>query len=314
MPKSNPSSPRWQATARKAAPSRGETGTARGRGQVTRYLVLTLFLLSLIGCAILNRYIFVAKQELTATPEKFRLAHQEIWFPARDGVQLNGWFVPGAKDEPLVLFFHGNAGNLSDNLEYLNLLHGCGFPIFIFDYRGYGNSKGEPLREDDLYQDARGALSYLKGQGWRHERMIFFGQSLGSAVALQMALEAAPAGLIMESSFTSLKEIVKHFSPLAYYAVGWWGIRLPFDNLAKIERIEVPLLLIHGEMDTVVPVEMTRRLFSRAAAPKMLHIISGGGHCDAFARDSSAYLAAWSSYLLSISERLPLRKAQKTPF
>ena len=279
----------------------------RCRGHITRYLVLLLLIFSLIGCAILNRYIFIAKQEVTATPDKFNLAYQEIWFPARDGTRLNGWFMSGARDKPLVLFFHGNAGNLSDNLDYVNLLHNGGFPIFIFDYRGYGKSQGEPLRENDLYQDARGALSYLEAQGWRREGMIFFGQSLGSAVALQMALEAVPAGLIMESSFTSMNEIVKHFSPLAYYTVGWWGINLPFDNLAKIDRLEVPLLLIHGDEDAVVPVEMTRRLFARAGAPKMLHIVRGGGHCDAFTKDSSAYLTAWSSYLASIAARLARR-------
>jgi uncharacterized protein len=269
--------------------------------------LLTLLLLSLLGCSILNRYIFIAKQDLPATPEKFHLPHQEIWFAARDGVELNGWFLPGAADKPLVLFFHGNAGNLSDNLDYLNLLQRDGFPVFIFDYRGYGKSEGEPLRENDLYQDARGALSYLEGMGWQHERMIYFGQSLGSAVALQMALEARPAGLVLESSFTSMKEIVKHFSPTAYYLVGWWGINLPFDNLAKINRVQTPVLLIHGDRDAVVPVEMTRQLYDRAQPPKTLLILNGGGHCDVFTRDSSAYQAAWSGYLLSIAERLALR-------
>lgn len=271
------------------------------------YLLL-LFLLAVFGCSVLNSFIFIPKGELLATPAKYGIAYQEIWFPASDGVPLNGWFLPGVPDKPLVLFFHGNAGNLSDNVEYLNLLHGSGFPIFIFDYRGFGKSDGEPLRENDLYQDARGALSYLVGQGWPQERIIFFGQSLGSAVALQMALETRPAGLVMESSFTSMAEMVKHVSPLAYYTVGWWGISLPFDNLEKIALSEVPLLLIHGDQDPVVPVEMTRRLFARAGAPKMLHIINRGGHCNVFERDSSAYLAAWSSYLLSIWARSALHQ------
>ncbi len=296
------------ATVCRAVTAQGQPGAARCRGHAALFAVMLLFLLTVFGCAIMNRYVFIPKKELPSTPARNSLPYREIWFPARDGVQLNGWFLPGAPETPLVLFFHGNAGNLTDNLEYLNLLHGRGYPIFIFDYRGYGKSKGEPLRENDLYQDARGAVSYLEGQGWRHERMIFFGQSLGSAVALQMALETPPAGLIIESSFTSMKEIVKYVSPLAYYMVGWWGIDLPFDNFAKIGRVEVPLLLIHGDKDTVVPVEMTRRLFARACAPKMLHIISGGGHCDVFTRDSSTYLAAWSSYSLSISVRTATRK------
>lgn len=283
-------------------------GATRCWGQIAaRYVIILLMLLSSCGCAVMNRFVFLPKKELTATPARDSLAYQEIWFPSRDGVQLNAWFVPGKPETPLVLFFHGNAGNLSDNLEYLNLLHGQGFPIFIFDYRGYGISQGEPRRENDLYEDARGAISYLEGQGWQHEKTIFFGQSLGAAVALQMALENPPAGLVMESSFTSMDDIVQYVSPLAYYTVGWWGIDLHFDNLAKINRVEVPLLLIHGDKDTVVPVEMGRRLFARGGAPKMLHIISEGGHCNVFTCDSSAYLAAWSNYL----ELLAVRSATR---
>ncbi len=288
-----------------------QTGSARYWDHVALYAVMLLFLVTVSGCATMNRYIFLTKKELPATPARNSLPYQEIWFPARDGVQLNGWFIPGVPEKPLVLFFHGNAGNLYDNLEYLNLLHGRGLPIFIFDYRGYGKSQGTPILENDLYQDARGAICFLEGQGWPHEKMIFFGQSLGSAVALQMALETPPAGLVMESSFTSLKEIVKYVSPLAYYTVGWWSIDLPFDNLAKIGRVEVPLLLIHGDMDTVVPVAMTKQLFAQTGAPKMLHIISGGGHCNVIMYDSSAYLAAWKSYLQSIVVRSESRQSAR---
>lgn len=271
-------------------------------GRITLYFLL-LLLSALFGCSMLNRYIFIPKEEIVATPEKYRIPFQEIWFNAKDGTKLNGWLLPGVPGRPLLLFFHGNAGNLSDNLEYLNLLHGKGFSIFIFDYRGFGRSSGEPFTEDDLYQDGRGALSYLRGIGWRSENMIFFGQSLGSAVALQMALEQKPRGLVLEGSFTSMKEMVKHVSPIAYYTVGWWGIRLPFDNLAKIGRLEVPLLLIHGDRDGVVPFAMTLRLYAKAPWPKRLHIIAGGGHCDVFTRDTAAYLTAWGNYLQAIPQR-----------
>ena len=306
MPKLTLPPPSQQAKAHKAHPARWLALIKACPGHAALYLALALLLLSFAGCSILNRYLFIPKLEIYATPEKYQMPYQELWFAARDGVQLNAWYLPGAPDKPLILFFHGNAGNLSDNLEYLHLLHGSGFPVFIFDYRGFGKSDGEPLQEDDLYQDARGALAYLSGQGWRPERMVFFGQSLGSAVALQMALETRPAGLVLESSFTSMKEIVKHASALAYYTVGWWSINLHFDNLAKIGRAEVPLLLIHGDQDLIVPVQMTRQLFERAGSPKMLHIISGGGHCDVFTHDSSAYLAAWSGYLESLQARAAL--------
>ena len=248
----------------------------------------------------LNRYILVPKQNLTVTPARYGIPYQEVWFKTRDGVELNGWFLPGEPGRPLVLLFHGNAGNLSDNLGYLRLLRGSGLSLFIFDYRGFGRSNGEAFKEKDFYRDARGALTYLGQQGWSRDRIIFFGQSLGAAVALQMALEGKPAGLVMEGSFTSMEDMVKHVSRLAYFTVGWWGIRLSFDNFHKIARAGVPLLLIHGDRDPVTPVEMSRRLFLRAESPKMLHIIAGGGHCDAYEVAPASYLAVWQSYLLAI--------------
>lgn len=270
------------------------------KGGIRGYLVLFLLLVGIIGCSVLNRYIFILKKEIPATPEQYGIAYQEVWFPSASGPLLNGWFIPSTDGRPLVLLFHGNAGNLADNLGYIRLLHDAGFPIFVFDYRGFGKSEGTPLRENDLYQDARGALAYLSRLGWRQDGIIFFGQSLGAAVALQMALETRPAGLVMESSFTSIAEVVRYVSPLAYYTVGWWSINFPFDNKAKIARTGVPLLLIHGDHDPVVPVEMTRRLFVRAREPKILYIIDGGGHCDVFERDPAPYLAVWDSYRMMI--------------
>ena len=274
-----------------------------------RYATLLLILFTFLGCAVINRFVFTPKKGISATPARSSIPYEEVWFQARDGVCLNGWYIAVARSNPLILFFHGNAGNLSDNLDYLKLLHGKGFPLFIFDYRGYGKSAGEPVGENDLYQDARGAVSFLEGRGWRHEGMIFFGQSLGAAVALQMALESPPAGLVMEGSFTRMKDIVRHLSPFGYYMVGWWGFDLPFDNLAKIASVGVPLLLIHGNIDEVAPVEMTMRLFERASEPKMLHIINGGGHCNVFTLDSTPYLAAWNSYLQTVSIRIAAQKS-----
>lgn len=287
----------------------GNNGSTRNyRENVVRHVVLLLFLLTLVDCAVINRFVFTPKKEIVATPAQSRIPYEEIWFQARDGVKLNGWYISGVPGMPLLLFCHGNAGNLSDNLEYIRLLHSQGFPIFIFDYRGYGKSAGEPVRENDLYDDARGALLYLEGRGWRHEQMIFFGQSLGAAVALQVAHESPPAGLVMESSFTCMQDIVKHLTPLGYYTFGWWGIDLPFDNLAKIGAVNVPLLLIHGEDDEVAPLEMSRRLFAQAAEPKILHIINGGGHCNVFEQDSSDYLAVWKNYVAAISIKSPTDK------
>lgn len=293
--------------ARHRSPKSGDAqgnNTRKGAdGFVAFRAVLLIFLFTLAGCSLVNSFVFRPKKGISATPARNNIAFQEVWFESEPGVRLNGWLIAGTPGVPLVVFFHGNSGNLSDNLEYIKLLHGDGFPIFIFDYRGYGKSGGAPRAEDDFYQDARAAISFLEGQGWAQEGVIYFGQSLGAAVALQMAMELPPAGLVMESSFTCLMDIVRHVSPVGYYTFGWWGIDLPFDNLGKIAEAGVPLLLVHGDRDQLVPVEMARELFARAAEPKMLHIIAGGGHCDVFTGDSRAYLAAWHGYLRALSER-----------
>lgn len=286
---------------------------ARGRkGSETGYQIfpalLAAIVLALAGCTLINSFVFLPRKEVGATPAQVNLTYREVWFTSRDKVPLNGWFITGTPGMPLLLFFHGNGGNLSDNLPYIALLHARGFPIFIFDYRGYGKSGGQPLREEDLYRDGRGALSYLRRLGWRPDMMIYFGQSLGAAVALQLALESPPAGLVMESSFTRMSDIVRYTSAFGYYTIGWWGIDLPFDNLAKIRSVGVPLFMIHGEKDKVVPVEMTVRLFKRAPDPKMLHIVSGGGHCDVGRLDRAAYLEAWSRYLALVAKASARRR------
>lgn len=268
---------------------------------------LALVILTIIGCAMITSFVFLPQKEVEATPAERNIPYKEVWFQTPDGVILNAWFVNGDPGMPLLLFFHGNGGNLSHNVDYLALLHKRGFPIFIFDYRGYGKSGGQPLEEEDLYQDARGALSYIEGLGWRRERMIYFGQSMGASVALQLALEAPPAGLVMESSFTRMSDIVRYTSAFGYYSIGWWGISVSFDNVAKIRQLEVPLLMIHGERDQVVPQQMTLQLFELAAEPKQLFIIKGGGHCDVLRLDSSAYLAAWDGYLETIPAKVALK-------
>ena len=264
------------------------------RGAILLFLVISL------GCSLLNDRIFLTRKEPASSRPGCPLPFEEIWFKSADGVLLNGWFIDGSPGLPHLLFFHGNDSNLNDNLEYLKLLHNHGFAIFIFDYRGYGKSHGTPLKENDLYQDARGAISYLAGRDWRQENMIYFGQSLGAAVALQMALEKPPAGLVMESSFTSMGAMVRRMMPLPLYLVSWWSMNLRFDNLAKIGKVKVPLLLIHGDEDPIAPIGMAKRLFARAVEPKALLIVRGGGHCDASRLDIVEYFASWDNLLRTI--------------
>lgn len=254
-------------------------------------------LLSLCGCGIGMRFVFSSDQRVVATPDQRGLAYEDVHFPSRDGVRLHGWLVPGEAGKPLVLFFHGDAANISDRVDNLAYLHRMGLTVFIFDYRGFGSSQGEPTSEEDLDQDARGAIAYLEGRGWSPGDMIYFGRSMGAAVALQMAIETPPAGVVLESPFTTLRAIARQTAPISYALFGWWNIGKVFDNLDKVGKIRVPLLIFYGDKDRIVPEKMPLSLFARAREPKTLYLVKGAGHSNAFEVGGSGYRHAWHTFL-----------------
>jgi hypothetical protein len=260
-------------------------------------LALLALLAGLCGCGFGMRYVFSTSRDTLSTPDRRGLAYEEVRFPAAGGVQLHGWLVPGEAGKPLVVFFHGNAANISHRVGQIACLNGLGLSVFIFDYRGFGASTGRALSEEDLYRDGRGALAFLAARGWPPRRLIYFGSSMGAAVALQMALEVPPAGVVLECPFTSLREVAWHMTPVTYALVGWWSIGPAFDNLDKIGSLTRPLLILHGDRDDKVPLEMSKRLFARAAGPKTLQVASGAGHSDLFRVGGEAYRHAWRSFL-----------------
>lgn len=249
--------------------------------------------------ALEQRYIYFPDRQLIATPAAAGLAYEEVRFAADDGTALHGWYLPGETGNPLVLFCHGNAGNISHRLESLRLLHDFGLAVFIFDYRGYGQSDGIPS-EKGTYADARGALAWLQQRGWTPAQMIYFGESLGAAIALQLAVEQPPAGLVLESPFTSIAAMGRHHYPLLNFLLGWL-LDARYDNLAKIARIRSPLLIIQGEADTIVPPAMAQRLFAAANAPKRLRHIPAAGHNDLLFAGGRAYLEAWQEFIRSLA-------------
>jgi fermentation-respiration switch protein FrsA (DUF1100 family) len=269
-----------------------------------------LFVLSLLwlagtahGLETMDRhFIFFPDRTLYATPAAEGLAYEEIIFPAADGISLHGWYLPGNPDRPLVLFAHGNAGNISHRIENLVGFHRLGLPVFIFDYRGYGRSEGQPS-EKGTYEDIRGALAYLKQRGWEPERMIFFGRSLGAGVALQLALEEPPAGLVLESAFTSVADMGWHLQPVTYALFGWWALSARYDNLAKISRLRCPLLLFHGENDSLVPPKMARQLLQQAPVPKSFYLIPRANHNDTCYVGGSTYWRQWQDFIDRVEGR-----------
>jgi len=240
-----------------------------------------------------TRFIFSSSKDVASTPDEVGLAYEDIYFTTRDGVKLHGWLVPGDPKMPLILFFHGNAANISHRVNNLLYFNKIGFSTFIFDYRGFGKSEGQALREADLYIDARSVLDYLKARGWSSTRMIYYGRSMGAAVSLQMGLELAPAVVVLECPFTSMSDIAWHTAPIAYALVGWWVIDAKFDNVNKIQKLFRPVVIFQGDRDNIVPLEMAQQLFQRANEPKAFHLISGGGHSNLFQVGGKKYKNAW---------------------
>ncbi|ODS34845.1 MAG: Alpha/beta hydrolase family protein [Candidatus Scalindua rubra] len=255
------------------------------------YLVIIILLIMIFPKFIEKRLIFHPdKSNDSITPDVYGLEYDDVTFQTEDGLNLNGWFVPGKKSSPdddlpacragrhTLLWFHGNAGNINHRLDNIKMLYDrVPVNVFIFDYRQYGKSEGR-VSEQGTYIDARAALSYLRSRkDINHEKIIFFGRSLGSAVAVELALKEKCCAMILETPFTSIKEMGKKLYPFLPISL---FIRTKYDSLSKIGDIKVPILIMHGDKDELVPIEQARKLYETADEPKEFYTIPGATHND----------------------------------
>lgn len=247
-----------------------------------------------------QHFIYFPDREMVVTPSHLGFAFEDVAFLADDGVRLHGWFLPGSPDKPVVLFFHGNAGNISHRVENLAYLNRLGLGVFIFDYRGYGRSGGRP-DEEGLARDARAAQRWLDKRSVPSRQTVYFGRSLGAAVALQLALEVPPAGLVLETPFTSIQELGRKHYPLLHTVLGWL-VSDRYANIDKIPTYRGPLLIFQGDRDSIVPEEMARRLFDAANEPKRLYLIHGANHNDTYEVGGEAYWKVWSDFIGALSQ------------
>jgi fermentation-respiration switch protein FrsA (DUF1100 family) len=216
-----------------------------------------------------------------ADPSDIGLEYTSLKLRTVDGETLDGWHVPAAtarEKRGLVLFFHGNAGNIGHRLDYLRMFHDLGLATLIIDYRGYGRSGGTPS-EEGSYRDAEAAWQHAtKVLGLAPGRIVIFGESLGGAVAAQLAEGHRPGALILASTFTSVPDLGADLYP-------WLPVRLlariRYDTLARLPRIDCPLLVVHSRSDDVIPFAHGRRLFEAAGTTKQF-IETDGGHNDGF--------------------------------
>ncbi len=233
------------------------------------------------------------------TPANYGIDYESHILPINDKESVHLWFIPGKEEQsPVLLFCHGNSGNLGSRLEILRVLYQLGIPIAIFDYRGYGESRGRPS-EKHLYEDGERVLRFLKTEkGYPLKETIVMGRSLGGAVACELAYRHPDlSGLILDSAFTSLAEIAQIRYP--YVPVSLL-LKYRFDNLSKVQAISIPKLIIHSLQDEVIPFSLGQRLFQRARPPKRFLSLPAGGHNDAFLESQERYLQGLKEFLSEI--------------
>jgi fermentation-respiration switch protein FrsA (DUF1100 family) len=243
----------------------------------------------------------------TATPQHFGVRHVASTISTRDGEQLRAWLlVPSAANEKQddtgrngvpgprghVVYFHGNGGNLSMWAPVLAAVAKQGYSVFAFDYRGYGDSTGRPS-ERGLYRDVDAVLEHFWRASPRKEPVLYWGRSLGGAMAAYAASMRAPDGLILESAFPDVRALFRASPPMAFLAF-FSSYRFPAADF--VQRVGRPTLVIHGDADSVIPFEQGKALFDRIPGPKSFVTIPGGDHNDAGPRDPRRYWEAVNSF------------------
>jgi hypothetical protein len=203
----------------------------------------------------------------------------EVVTRTADGLELLHWYRPPRDPGlPVVVVFHGNAGHIGDRVPKLASLYAAGYGVLLSGYRGYGGNPGRPT-EADLTADARLVLDWLAGQGIAPERTVLYGESLGTGIAVKMAVERPAAAVILESPYTSIAELAQvHY----WYLPAWWLVLDKWRSREIIERINAPLLVVHGARDRTVPLRYGRRIFEAAPEPKEILVVDDGAHNDLF--------------------------------
>lgn len=256
-------------------------------------LGLGWLLLSLLLFVFQEHYVFFPSRHIVATPDVAGLDYEPVSIRSSNGNRISGWYVPAIEARGVVLFLHGNAGNISHRLHSLEIFHDLGLTTLIIDYQGYGESEGKPS-EEATYADAEAAWNYLTlERGYSPERIIIFGRSLGGAVAAWLGARVTAGGVILESTFTSARDVARK-----YY---WY---LPVDIILRIHypaekyvaAIDSPLLIVHSVDDEIIPFEHGKRLLAAAGLNADLLEIHGG-HNDGFVLSGRDYRNGLGSFL-----------------
>ena len=241
-----------------------------------------------------HRFLFFPETHIYYTPDRFGLTYEDVTYRTDDGETINAWYVPASADAPVLVFCHGNAGNISHRLPNIQLLASWGISTFIFDYRGFGRSTGE-ITEEGMYLDALGAYRFLtEDQKIDPARLVPFGRSMGGPVAVDLATRIEAPCLVVESTFTRLEDLVTSIYP----DMGLESeLTMVFDAETKIEEVGCPTLFIHGDSDDIVAYRLGRALFERAKEPKQFYTIPGALHNDTFDVGGEEYFRVLTDFI-----------------
>jgi fermentation-respiration switch protein FrsA (DUF1100 family) len=203
-----------------------------------------------------------------------RLGAEDAWLTARDGVRLHAWWLPLPRTQRVTLYLHGNGGNITHRAALVPVIREAGSALLLLDYRGYGRSSGRPT-EKGLYADADAAYEYLRGRGYSERQIVIHGESLGTAVAVDLAARRGCAGLVLASPFTSAQAVAHRVLPLLGPMLVW-----TYNSKRKIGEVRAPVLVLHGDRDEVIDYELGRELFEAARGPKFFWRVEGAAHND----------------------------------
>ena len=249
--------------------------------------------------------IFFPQKELDETPAAWGLEYEEISLLTADNVKLHGWYLPDPGSRKALLFFHGNAGNISHRGASVEIFHQLGLNVFIFDYRGYGKSQGKP-DEKGFHKDARAAWRYLTDErGFDQNDIVLFGRSLGGAVAAKLAAEVHPGGLILESTFSSARDVANAVFPVLSRLI---FLRYDFNTVAYIKQVTPPVLVLHSPDDEIIPLRLGEKVFQAANEPKSFVKLKGD-HNSGFLMSQPDYERALGTFISSAISMPPHHSA-----
>jgi pimeloyl-ACP methyl ester carboxylesterase len=248
-------------------------------------------------------FIFRPERMIASTPAQYQIPFEDVYLPVDDGngnrEYIHAWWIPAARtSDRYLLYFHGSALNIGANINHARRFYNLGFSVLLVSYRGYGQSDGTFPTEAQVYTDAQASWNYLIEQKGIDPGAIFiYGHSLGGAVAIQLAVDhPAAGGLIVEATFTSIADMARQMPKYRIFPISLI-LHQRFDSINKVDRLQVPVLYLHGTDDRFVPPQMSRELYNRTASLKRIKLIVGGGHNNSAAVAGDEYLRAVGDFV-----------------